>query len=82
MIIEIGRCKGCDQRARLDRGVCKGCLVSPRRGRRWAEISHRCRTDPEFARSVYLRIESASGRAIFRAMYGHVALLKEARDER
>ncbi len=69
-VVCVGRCIGCDVMARLDEGVCEACLHDPKRGRRWAEMSHRVRTDLDFARYVYARIPSASGRALFRRMYG------------
>jgi hypothetical protein len=67
-VVQIGRCMGCDRRARLDDGVCEACLT--RYGRRWAEMSHRCRTDPEFALAVYLHIKSERGRRLFLWAYG------------
>lgn len=69
-IFTIGRCLGCDRMRRLDDGVCTACLEGPHRGRRWAEMSHRCRTDRAFAREVFERIETRSGRALFALMYG------------
>jgi len=65
---QIGRCVGCDRPSRLSDEVCEACLT--RRGRRWAEMSHRCRTDPEFALSVFDRISNDRGRALFLATYG------------
>lgn len=67
-IVTIGRCHGCDRMRRLDAGVCTACLE--RRGRRWAELSHRCRKDRSFAFAVYRRIRDEHGRALFRRMYG------------
>lgn len=67
-IAQIGRCLGCDRVERLDDGVCEACLT--RRGRKWAEMSNRCRTDPEFAASIYERIETDRGREMFLAAYG------------
>ena len=69
-VIEIGRCIGCDQRARLDAGVCRGCLDHPKRGRRWAEMAHRVRAEPEFAAAVYFRIATERGRMLFLRMFG------------
>ncbi len=69
-IVSIGRCIGCDERDRLDDGVCRECLA--RRGRRWAELSHRCRTEPEFAARVLSQIVNERGRALFLRMYGHI----------
>lgn len=71
-IPQIGRCIGCDRPNRLDDGVCGACLA--RRGRKCAEMSNRCRTDPELAASVYDRIQTDRGRAMFLEMYGRVAL--------
>lgn len=65
VISEIGRCIGCDRPSRLDDGVCEPCLHHPKRGRRWAELAHRCRTDPEFARAAYERIKDDRGRRMF-----------------
>lgn len=67
-VVHIGRCIGCDCPSRLDDGVCEACLT--RRGRKWAEMSNRCRTDPEFALAVYARIEGDRGRELFLTMYG------------
>jgi hypothetical protein len=69
-VISFGHCKGCYRMARLDDDVCHLCLTSPQRGRRWAEMSHRCRTDPAFARIVYDRIGTDHGRRLFVRMYG------------
>lgn len=69
-VVHIGRCIGCDAMGRLDDGVCEPCLAHPKRGRRWAELSYRVRTDPEIARLVYERIPSVRGRELFRRMYG------------
>jgi hypothetical protein len=78
--IEIGRCKGCDRRARLDDGVCSDCLQGRGRGRKWAEISHRVRTDKEFALTCYNAVKANSGNkparevvqscSLFELMYG------------
>jgi hypothetical protein len=67
---QIGRCKGCDKAAKLDDGVCKDCLENPKRGRDWAEMSHLCRTEPEYAFAIYARIRTARGREIFVQAYG------------
>jgi hypothetical protein len=69
---QIGRCIGCDRSGRLEDGVCHACLT--RRGRKWAEMSNRCRTDPEFALSVYESLKTDRGRELFLAMYGRAAL--------
>lgn len=71
-VVHIGRCIGCDRPGRLDNDVCDACLT--RRGRKWAEMSNRCRTDPEFALAVYERIGSDRGRELFLRMYGEAAL--------
>jgi hypothetical protein len=67
-VFSIGYCEGCDRMAELDAGACHECLS--RRGRRWVEMSWRCRTDPEFARAVYARIATVRGRMIFAFFYG------------
>ncbi len=67
-IATIGRCIGCDRPARLDDRVCRACLT--RRGRRWAEASGRCRSDPEYARAVFGSIATTGGRKLFLAIYG------------
>lgn len=69
-VVWIGRCKGCDEMARLEDGVCEGCLRDPRRGRRWAAVAHRCRVDRAFARVVHGMIDSDGGREVFRRMFG------------
>jgi len=75
--LQIGPCKGCGRSRdsdgfplRLDDGVCKGCLESKGRGRKWAEMSHRCRTDGAFALTVYNSIQNDTGRKLFELMYG------------
>jgi hypothetical protein len=79
-IIEIGRCIGCNQRARLDAGVCLTCLEDPNRGRRWAEIAQRVRRDPAFAATVYSHIKTDGGRRIFLGMFGAEVMLPKAHD--
>jgi hypothetical protein len=71
-IPQIGRCVGCDRSDRLWDGVCKACLTG--RGRRWAELSKRCRTEPEFAALAFERITSDRGRELFLKMYGSALL--------
>ena len=71
-IPEIGRCIGCDRSARLYDGVCEACLS--RRGRKWAVMSYRCRTDPEFALAVYASITTDRGRELFLTIYGNASL--------
>ena len=71
-IAQIGRCIGCNRSDRLHDGVCDACLT--RRGRKWAEMSNRCRTDPELALSVYEQLATDRGRALFLAMYGRAVL--------
>jgi hypothetical protein len=68
----IGRCAACARGARLDEGVCAACLRPPR-GRRWAELAARVRTDSAFAVAVYLAIESPAGRCLFVVMFGFPA---------
>jgi len=69
---EIGRCIGCDRPSRLSNGICHACLTQ--RGRRWAEMSHMCRTNPEFALDVYSQIKTDRGRELFLRAYGAGAL--------
>jgi hypothetical protein len=69
-ISQIGRCRGCDRAKQLDEGVCRECLDAPNRGRKWAEMSYRCRTEPDFALAVFLKIQSERGREIFVKSYG------------
>lgn len=69
-VVSIGCCKGCTVRARLDDGVCRECLSSPRRGRAWALMSERVRTNREFAVVTYNRIKTDAGREVFVRMYG------------
>lgn len=69
-VIHIGRCKGCNNVARLDEGACRACLGDGTRGRKWVEMAHRCRTEPEFALNVYRRIKSSDKRAAFVEMFG------------
>jgi hypothetical protein len=76
VIPEIGRCIGCDRIARLDDGVCQPCLTKV--GRRWAAMSHRCRTDPKFALAVYERIKNDRGRRLFLQIFGAGMLTHQA----
>ncbi len=69
-VCSLGRCLGCTRMARLDDGVCIGCLAHPGDGRRWARLRHRARTEPEFARACYDRIKDPAKRANFREMFG------------
>ncbi len=69
-VAQIGRCKGCDRFDKLDDGVCSPCLNSPRRGRNWAEMSHKIRTDPDYALMVYDSIQGDEGKRLFIYMYG------------
>ncbi len=71
-IAEIGRCIGCDRPGRLWDGVCDACLTQ--RGRKWAVMSYKCRTDPEFALAVYSQITTDRGRELFLRVYGASAL--------
>lgn len=80
-LVVVGRCRGCDRMMTLDDGVCRGCLDDPRRGRAWAELSHRCRTDHRFAWLVLTRIRTAGGRRLFILMYRD-ALLSRPREGR
>lgn len=46
--------------SQLDDGVCYSCLNGKGRGRKWAEMSHRVRTDKEFALMCYNAIKSSN----------------------
>ena len=70
VIPEIGPCKGCNKLRQLDGGVCHDCLTAPKRGRKWAERSHKCRTEPNFALAVYLKSPTIEGRQRFVNFYG------------
>lgn len=78
-LVHIGACLGCERRAVLDAGVCAPCLTPPR-GRRWAELSHRARTDASFALACYRCIASEAGRRMFAAMYGVPVVLRVERN--
>ncbi len=78
-IAEIGRCIGCDRPGRLWSGVCDACLTQ--RGRKWAVMSYRCRTDPEFALAVYSQITTDQGRELFLRVYGPAVLGRSQREE-
>jgi hypothetical protein len=67
---QIGRCKGCYEVNRLDDGVCSVCLNHTLRGRSWADMSHKCRTDPAYALAVYCHIKTETTRENFVKMYG------------
>ncbi len=76
-ITQIGRCIGCAKGPRkLDKGVCEGCLNHPKRGRKWAEMSNRIRTDATFALQAYNSIgaekpeRETAGKLLFIRMYG------------
>ena len=70
IVRKIGSCKGCDRRAELHNGVCIECLTDPRRGRKWAEMMHKCRTDPAYAVRIYERIQTDYGKKFFAMMFG------------
>ncbi len=76
-VTTIGRCIGCNKvPLRLDDGVCDGCLRHPRRGRKWAQFSHRIRTDAVFALNSFNKIghnkpeREIAGKMLFIRMYG------------
>jgi hypothetical protein len=76
-VTEIGRCIGCDKGPRrLDRGVCQECLEHPKRGRKWAEMARRIRTEPEFALKSFNEIgvtkpeRELAGKLLFIRMFG------------
>jgi hypothetical protein len=68
VIAQIGRCIGCSRTGRLDDGVCGACLTG--RGRQWAEMSNRIRTDPVFALGVYCEITNEHAREMFVKLFG------------
>lgn len=62
---------GCDRGPRkVDEGVCEECLQHPKRGRKWAQQAHRCRTEPDFARKTYDSISTERGKKLFVALFG------------
>jgi len=67
-VARIGRCHGCDRTCRIADGVCGTCLAE--RGRSWAEMAHRVRTDPAFALAVYCEITSDRRRELFVSLFG------------
>lgn len=69
-LTEIGRCIGCNRPGILDNGVCQDCLNSPNRGRKWAELAHKCRVDPTYAQTIYDSIKTDRGRKLFVLMFG------------
>lgn len=66
----IGKCIGCDRLSILNDGVCYDCLTSPSRGRKWAEIAHKCRIDPTYSQTIYNSIKSDRGKKLFILMFG------------
>lgn len=69
-ISEIGLCIGCNRRAILDDKVCIDCLNGPKRGRKWATMMHKCRTDPEYAQTIYNSIKTGQGKKFFEMLFG------------
>ena len=75
-VTAIGRCKGCNKFCKLDDEVCIECLSHPKRGRKWAEMSHQIRTNPAFALQMYNEIgirrpeRELAGKMLFIRMYG------------
>ncbi len=65
----IGICKGCEKRAVLMNGACSECL---KKGEKWAQMAHRCRTEPEFAKRVYNTIpdDRENAKKMFIFMFG------------
>ncbi len=71
----IGTCIGCDRTVIVnEESICSLCLQPPR-GRRWAHILNRVRTDRAYALAMYCRIQSAEKRAIFERFYGRPTLM-------
>ena len=54
-VTRIGRCDGCDNQAKLEDGVCDACINSI--GKNLARLFKRARTDPEFAKKAFARLE-------------------------
>jgi hypothetical protein len=72
-VTRVGRCVGCNRFRAVDAddSICNECLTSkPLRGRRWALMVLRCRTDPRFAREVFDAIRSDHGRLLFIKLLG------------
>jgi hypothetical protein len=69
-ISTIGLCIGCNRRDILDGGVCNGCLTGPKRGRNWATMMHKCRTNPDYAQTIYDSIETEQGKKLFVMLFG------------
>ena len=75
-IVHIGKCKGCNNNAKLNDGVCENCLNAHLKGRKWAEMSEKFRQSPEFALKVYNEIGTSrpdreiAGKFLFIKMYG------------
>lgn len=66
-VISIGKCCGCGSMGRLINNGCKACNdISPR----WASHCFRIRTDREFARAAYSRLQSDYQREKFIGMFG------------
>lgn len=68
-VVTIGKCIGCGRSAQLDDRVCLDCLNSPARGRKWAQLANRIRTDPEFARIVYAQMKNVKSRKLFMMLF-------------
>lgn len=70
-IVQIGKCKGCNEGPqRLQDEVCPVCLNHPRRGRKWADMAHRIRTDKEFAEAFYSNLHTPARKMLFISFFG------------
>ena len=70
LIVQIGKCTGCERLRKLDDGVCDECLTNPHRGRKWAAMAFRVRQDPKFAATVYGMIRTDAGKKVFVQEFG------------
>lgn len=71
MLFSVGRCSCCSRMARLERGVCGGCVSEY--GERMAGLIGRARSDVEFAEACAARM-SPSAREAFQSALGQTPL--------
>lgn len=57
-IISIGKCDGCNKMRKLDGGACEICLKYL--GKNVLRVFKRARTEPEFRKLVFNRIDPAA----------------------
>lgn len=69
MVVNIGKCSGCNKFGKLNQGGCKTCIESPNRGYKWIELTKKIRTDKQFAKKCYSRLP-ASEQERFLQTYG------------